>query len=545
MPIRILPPGVAAMIAAGEVVDRPASAVRELIDNAIDAGATSIEVSVRGQKLQEIVVSDNGSGMVPGDLALCLGHHATSKLRGNSVTAISTLGFRGEALASIAAVSTVTVVSRPKGQDVAFQVAKRTSEDVGKLRPVAGGYGTRVIVSDLFFNHPARLKFLKSDRVERAWVTEVVERAALAHPGIEFVVSTGGERRRYPPGNFEQRMKDVLSKDFAADAVVVSHSDEPMCIVGLVQLPGAVTASGARQVFVVNGRTVSDRMISGVVSSVYRSLIGTKETPSAVLHLSVPFDEVDVNVHPQKAEVRFLNPGHVSAFVQAAIKNALDGAGLRTPSAVFDLARKLSAPGAASDVADRRRLPLGRYLGQVGSMWLVSETAEGLAIVDQHAAHERVILERLKTAVSGGNEDVVAVEPPVIRELSPMHAAVLSQNIEVLRDLGFSTRLSGDQAILSGYPAILSGCVPAELFDHLIDVCLREVAGGLVGEALWETLATAACKAAIRAGDRIDNDRADRLLREIEATPNAAQCNHGRPTILFFKNDEIAKLFER
>lgn len=545
MPIRILPPGIAAMIAAGEVIERPASAVRELLDNAIDAGATSIEVAVRGQKLQEIVVSDNGVGMGMEDLDLCLKHHATSKLTGNSVSAIQTLGFRGEALASIAAVSSVTVISRPKGQDVAFQVSKRASEDVGKLRPVAGGLGTRVTVSDLFFNHPARLKFLKSDRVERAWVIEVVERAALAHPEIEFIVSTGGERRRFAAGDFERRMKDVLSKDFAADAVVVNHSDEPMCVTGLVPLPGAVTPSGARQVFVVNGRTVSDRMLSSVVSSVYRSLIGTKETPSCVLHLSVPFDEVDVNVHPQKSEVRFLHPDHVSAFVRAAVERALDDAGLRTPSAVFDLARKLTGEGADSDVADRRRLPLGRFMGQAGSKWLVSETADGVAFVDQHAAHERVVLERLKVAVHGGDEDMVRVNPPVSRELSAMQAAILSQNIETLRDLGFSARLSGDIAILDGYPAILSGCIPSELFSHLIDICLRGVAGGIVGEAMWETLATAACKAAIKAGDALDPERADRLLREIEATPNAAQCNHGRPTMIFLNHEDIARLFGR
>ncbi|MBY3151186.1 DNA mismatch repair endonuclease MutL [Rhizobium laguerreae] len=545
MTIRILPPGVAAMIAAGEVVERPSSVVRELLDNAIDAGATSIEVSVRGQKLQEITVSDNGAGMGTSDLELCLQHHATSKLRGNSVSAISTLGFRGEALASIAAVSTVAVISRPGGQDVAFQVSKTASEDVGKLRPVAGGFGTRVTVSDLFFNHPARLKFLKSDRVEKAWVVEVVERAALAHPEIEFIVSTGGERLRYGPGDFERRMKDVLSKDFAADAVAVNHSEEPMCVVGLVPLPGAVTPSGARQVFIVNGRTVSDRMLSGVVSSVYRSLIGTKDTPSAVLHLSVPFDEVDVNVHPQKSEVRFLHPERVAVFVRFAVEKALDDAGLRTPAAVFDLARKLTASGAGSDITDRKRLPLGRYLGQAGDMWLVSETADGLAVVDQHAAHERVILERLKAALHGGDADMVTVNPPIRRELNNMQSAVMSQRLEDMRDMGFSVCMSGDVVILDGYPSVLSGCIPSELLDGMIRACVGGFVDGIVGEAVWETLATAACKAAIKAGDKLDPERGDRLLREIEASPNAAECNHGRPTMIFLKNEDLARLFGR
>ena len=545
MAIRILPPGVAAMIAAGEVVDRPSSAVRELIDNAVDAGATSIEISVRGQKLQDITVSDNGPGMSPADLDLCMLHHATSKMVGDSVHAIGTLGFRGEALASIAAVSTLTVVSRPKDQDVAFQVSKKAGDDVGKLRPVAGGFGTRVSVADLFFNHPARLKFLKSDRVEKAWVVEVVERAAIAHPSIEFTLSTGTDRRRYPPGDFERRMKDVLARDFAADAVSVNYASADMSVVGLVPLPGAVTATGARQVFVVNGRTVSDRMLSSVVSSVYRSLVGTKDTPSAALHLTLPHAAVDVNVSPQKSEVRFIDPDAVAAFVRTGVEKALDDAGMRTPSAVFELARKLTGQGADSDISDRRRLPLGRYMGQAGNMWLVSETANGLAFVDQHAAHERVVLERLKAAVHGGDPDMVTVSPAVRRDLSSMRAAMLSRNIDTLRDLGFAARLSGDTAVLEGYPSILSGCVPSELFDLLIDVCLREVAGGIVGEALWETLATAACKAAIKAGDALDPERADRLLREIEATPNAAQCNHGRPTMIFMNHEAIAKMFGR
>lgn len=533
------------MIAAGEVVDRPASVVRELLDNAIDAGATLIEVSVKGDKFQEIIVSDNGVGMGPEDLELCLKHHATSKLAGDIVSAIPTLGFRGEALASIGAVSAVSVTSRPKHQDVAFQVSRRAGEYIARPRPSAGSYGTRVSVSNLFFNHPARLKFLKSDRVEKARVSEVVEVAAIAHPEVEFVLSTIGERKRFVAGGFEQRMRDVLVRDFAADAVVVNHSDETMSVVGLVPLPGAVTTSGARQVFVVNGRAVSDRMLSAVVSSVYRSLIGTKETPSAALHLTVPLDEVDVNVHPQKSEVRFLSPERVSAFVRNAVERALDDAGMRTPTAVFDLARKLTGQGADSDVMDRVRLPLGRFMGQAGSKWLVSETADGIAFVDQHAAHERVVLERLKAAVRSGDSDMVTVNPPVRRELSSMRAAMLANNITALHELGFSTRLQGDTAILDGYPSVLSGCIPSTLFDLMIDVCLREVASGVVGEALWETLATAACKAAIKAGDTLDPERADRLLREIEATPNAAQCNHGRPTMIFLKHDDIAKLFGR
>jgi DNA mismatch repair protein MutL len=533
------------MIAAGEVIDRPASVVRELVDNAIDAGATEIDVAIRGQGLAEIVVFDNGQGMPPADLELCVEHHATSKLIGDRIDGIATLGFRGEALASIGSVASLSVVSRPRDQDVAFEVKVSGGKKEGSVRPCAGGYGTRITVRDLFYNHPARLKFMKSDRVEKAWIFEIVERAALAHPSISFAVSAGGTRKVLQRKPAHSRMTDVLAREIGGDAIFVEQKEADRAVAGIVPLPGSLKPSVSRQIIAVNGRVVSDRAISAVISSVYRSLIGTKDAPSFCLQLSLPPQEVDVNVHPQKSEVRFLHQENVLALIRKAVEKALADAGMRTPDKVFDLARKLSVAGDAQSIDDPKRLPLGRLMGQAGAKWLVSETVDGIVLIDQHAAHERVILERLKSQLSGGGDDMVPVEPPIRKSLSPMQSAQVSTTLERIVDLGFSLRLQGDDLVMTGYPSVLSGCVPSQLLDLLVETALEGVEQGIVGEAMWETLATAACKAAIKAGDALDLDRANLLLREIEATPNASQCNHGRPTMLFLTHDDIAKLFAR
>lgn len=543
MPIRMLPPRTAALIAAGEVVDRPSSVVRELVDNALDAGASKIEVSLTGNGLAQIAVTDDGAGMPPEDLELCLEHHSTSKLPQDDIRDIATLGFRGEALASMTAVATVSVTSRPAGQDVAFSIT-RGSRTANEARPSAGGFGTRVVVRDIFADHPARLKFMKQDRTEKAWVTEVIQRAAVAHPDVEFIYSTATERRRYAPASFSYRMLDVMGKSASNDFVTVSKELDGVVVKGITVLPSALKPAPGRQLFVVNGRPVADRVIAGAASSVYRSLVGHKEPPSLALHISLPVSEVDVNVHPQKAEVRFLHPEKVSSAVREALTDALGAAGMKTPDAMFEMARRLAVPGEGNLSNDRRRLPLGRFLGQVDDMWIVAETVEGMVIVDQHAAHERVVLERLKAAMVTPST-VIGVSPPVVRELDPESLVGVLESMDTLTDLGFVIRELHGTVSLQGYPEILAGCDPSELFDALIDGCRRGASGGSIGEATWETLATAACKAAVKAGMALDPDRADRLLREIEATPNAAQCNHGRPTMVFLKSSDIAKLFAR
>lgn len=542
--IRVLPPHVAARIAAGEVVERPASAVKELMENALDAGALRLDVSVRGESLGDIAVSDDGHGMPPEDLSKCLLRHATSKLDEDDLRKVLTFGYRGEALPSMAAMASVRVTSRPRGQDVAFSIAS-ASGTIAAPRPSAGKEGTRVDVTGLFENHPVRLKFLKSRKSEAAAVREAINAAALARPDVEFRFSVGGSEGHYPAkASLRERAAEVLGREYADDSVDLSHAAGEIEVSGLACLPSAARpdASGLR--FYVNGRPVADRVLRAAVQSAYASLIGPGKHPKACILVRLPGWMVDVNVHPRKAEVRFLRPGDVSAAVIDAIGRALASAGLRSPSALPGLARRLSDTHEVP-AGDRRRLPLGRFLGQSNGSWIVAETADGMVIIDQHAAHERVILERLKKAAQGEAVQSFRYPGPRRSGSDPVSVAAVHDCIEALRRMGFEI-VAGDSHIeISAVPADLSCVDPDEIAELVLSSARSGAESGLMGEALWERLATAACKAAIKAGTELTPERADILLREIEATPNAAWCNHGRPTVAFLKDSDIAKLFAR
>jgi DNA mismatch repair protein MutL len=546
MPIRILPDRVAATIAAGEVVERPSSVVKELVENALDSGATRIDVVVRGAKLSSISVSDDGPGMDHSDLALALARHATSKLPDDRLDGISSLGFRGEALPSIATVASVRVTSRPKAQDVAFSVAQSFGGEVSKPRPSAGGFGTRVDVEGLFDRHPARLKFLKSDATERAWVRYVVDRAALANPGVRFSLDLQGSRGTvvYSPETSTRRAGRVRGEPLAGNGVEVRLEKNGVTVSGLTTMPSALekTANGAD--FFVNGRHVSSRGLSAAVQQPYREMVGAEDYPHCVLMISVDPSEVDVNVHPRKAEVRFRDEAAICSVVSEAVSAALASAGLRSPKTLAGLARSLAVRHDA-ELGDRRRLPLGRYLGQANSAYIVAETIDGLVIIDQHAAHERVVMERLKAASADLEETVVRLPSPVVRQCDVFEIAAVSEAREVLYDMGFKTHTSSRGVELHAYPSALTGCDPEALLEMLVDCCVRGSTSGLLGEAMWEAIATAACKAAIKAGHELTPDRADALLREMEATPNISHCNHGRPTVAFLNSVDLGKLFER
>jgi DNA mismatch repair protein MutL len=546
MPIRVLPDRVAATIAAGEVVERPASVVKELVENALDAGSTRIDIVVRGAKLSCISVTDNGPGMDQADLPLSLARHATSKLPDDRLDRISTLGFRGEALPSIATVASVRLTSRTKGQDVAFSVSQSFGGEVSKPRPSAGGLGTRVDVEGLFDRHPARLKFLKSDATERAWVRYVVDREALANPGVRFSLDLQGSRGAiiYSPETASRRAGRVCGEPLAGNGIEVLLEKNGVSVAGLTTMPSALEKSASGADFFVNGRHVSSRGLSAAVQQPYRELVGAEGYPHCVLMISVDPSEVDVNVHPRKAEVRFRDEAAICSVVTEAISAALASAGLRSPKALAGLAKSLAVRHDA-ELGDRRRLPLGRYMGQANSAYIVAETIDGLVIIDQHAAHERVVMERLKAASVDLEETVVRLPSPVVRQCDVFETAAVADAREVLYGLGFKTEVSPRGVELQAYPSVLTGCGPAELLEMLVDCCVRGSTSGLLGEAMWETIATAACKAAIKAGHELTPDRADALLREMEATPNISHCNHGRPTVAFLNSMDLGRLFER
>lgn len=547
MAIRVLPPRVAATIAAGEVVERPSSVVKELVENALDAGATRIDVVVRGSNLGNITVSDDGPGMPPEDLTLALSHHATSKLPDDRLDRISSLGFRGEALASIATVSSVRITSRPPGQDVAFGVSQSYGGGISKPRPCAGGFGTRVDVEGLFDRHPARLKFMKSAATERAWVRYVVDRAALANPGVRFSLDLHGARVavNYPAEPFIRRTGRVRGEPLSGNGIEVSFAFAHVAVQGVVTIPNALEKSAGNNLdFFVNGRHVSSRRLAAAVQQPYRELVGADGYPHCVLMISVDPSDVDVNVHPRKAEVRFRDEAGICGIVTEAVFKALSDAGLRSPKALAGLARSLAARHEGEEV-DRRRLPLGRFLGQANNAWLVAETVDGLVIVDQHAAHERVVMERLKAASHELEDTVVRLPSPITQQVDDFEAASVVDSWGLLAGMGFETAVDQRSVSLKTYPSVLSGCDPSELLGMLVECCGRGGATGMLGEAMWETIATAACKAAIKAGHELTPERADALLREIEATPNASHCNHGRPTVAFLNNMDLGKLFER
>lgn len=544
MEIRVLPYHIAARIAAGEVVERPASAVKELVENALDAGASRIGIDVRGTGLGRIAVWDDGKGMTPEDLALAPCRHATSKLVDDDLLKVATLGYRGEALPSIGSVARLRLTSRPAGQDVAFSVSCEAGS-VSQPRPCSGSTGTRVEVADLFAAHPARLKFQKSQRTEAAAIRDVIASLALTRHDVEFRFCVNDMDGLYPSrATLAERAADVLGQSFARDAVEVSMRTEEVAVTGLACLPSAARSDASGLRFCVNGRTVTDKTLRAAARSAYASLIGRGRHPMAFLSISLPSEAVDVNVHPRKAEVRFRSPGLVADAVTRAVGGALDRAGLRSPALLPDLARSLAHAG---DVAadDRRRLPLGRFIGQANGSWIVSETTDGIVIVDQHAAHERVIMERLRNSRPFSGLETVSYPAPRRLETAPSEAAAVHDCIEELRGMGFLVAAGDSHVELARVPAVLADCDPDVLCRLVVRCASEGVAGGLLGEALWEKLATAACKAAIKAGQALTAERADTLLREIEATPNGAACNHGRPTVAFLSGNDIARLFAR
>lgn len=543
--IRILPPHVSAMIAAGEVIERPASVVRELVENALDAGATTIDITIPNKSFRRIVVADNGRGMPPEDLALAAINHATSKLPGDDIFNVRTLGFRGEALPSMAAMADLTIVSRPADQDVAFILSVRDGKP-GKVMPSAGGFGTRIEVDGLFDAHPVRKAFLKSPAKELAYVITVVDNIALAHPAIRFSLRVDKMVTTYrPQPDFEGRIRDVRGDPLAKNAIPVSHRSGDITIDGLISLPTVLDTKGVGHLdVIVNDRLVSDRMLSAAVQSVYRALTGTQARPFATLRIALDPRRVNLNVHPTKAEVRLRDEGEVVDAVRTAVEQALSQSGLRSPSTIADLAKKLAMSDVPS-IEDSRRKPLGQYKAQLNSSWIIAETVDGLVIVDQHAAHERLVLERLKKAAAGFLEELITLPSPVERNVDPVAAASVADCREALSSLGFDVVAEGRMVRLAGYPSALSDMSPEAILDFVLEHSALGTVSGLIGDALWERLATAACKAAIKAGHTLSDERGETLLREIEATPNASQCNHGRPTVIFLTNEQVGKLFER
>ncbi len=597
--IRRLPETLINRIAAGEVVERPASALKELVENSLDAGARQVTVRLSGGGLDGIEVTDDGCGMRPDEIALALERHATSKLPDEHIELVATLGFRGEALPSIASVSRLTLESRPRESTEGW----RRVVDHGTVTvegPAALPPGTRIRVEDLFGKIPARRKFLRSARSEYAACLDVVRRLAMARPEVGFVLEHDGRRvlAVQPDESLPHRVAQLVARELADDGVVIELERGAARLSGVAGLPTFNRGVADHQYLFVNGRPVKDRLLVGAVRGAYADMLARDRHAVLALFLDIPPEDVDVNVHPAKTEVRFRDPAFVRGFIVSGLRHALDSAGQRSaqgpaapamanwqaepitrtsepaPALSSLFARQYTPPGGAvrdagaawrgyeqavmappaarAEVAEdapapSAQHPLGVARGQVANTYIVAEAEDGLVIVDQHAAHERLVLERLKAAgAQGAVTASQALLLPEVVELDEPSCDRLEERAAQLAEYGLALERFGPTAMLvRAVPSVLGKGDVQALVRDVADDLAHNGDALLLGERLDLVLATMACHGSVRAGRTLSVAEMNALLREMEVTPRSGQCNHGRPTWVKLAHGDIEKLFGR
>ena len=599
--IRRLPEHLVNRIAAGEVVERPASALKELVENAIDAGSTQVTVRLAGGGLDMIEVTDDGCGMAPAEIALALERHATSKLPDEHIEQVTTLGFRGEALPSIGSVARLTIESRPHDASEGWKRVVDHGEVVSDS-PAALPPGTRIRVEQLFAKVPARRKFLRSARSEYAACLDVVRRLAMARPDLGFVMEHDGRRvlSVQPREELAARVARLVARELADDGVAIEAERGSARLTGVAGLPTFNRGAAAPQFLFVTCRPVKGRLLVGAVRGAYSDMLARDRHAVLALFLEVPPEEVDVNVHPAKTEVRFRDPAFVRGFMVGALRHALDSAGQRSaqapaasamanwqvepvaapaPALGSLFAREYAAPqrrpdaprlseagtawrsyeaeimaepsgraeAAVEEPDDASRYPLGIARGQVAGTYIVAEADDGLVIVDQHAAHERLVLERLKAAGAG---DAVTRSQglliPEVVELEETACDALEARAEELARFGLALERFGPGAVLvRAVPSALAGGDVHALVRDVADDLAKNGDALLLGERLDLVLATMACHGSVRSGRTLSVAEMNALLREMERTPRSGQCNHGRPTWVKLALDDVEKLFGR
>lgn len=595
--IRKLPEDLVNRIAAGEVVERPAAALKELVENAIDAGATSITVKLAEGGLDLIEVTDDGCGMAPAEIELALQRHATSKLPDEHIELVATLGFRGEALPSIASVAQLTVESRLRGAAEGW----RRVVDHGVLAgegPAALPPGTRIRVENLFGKVPVRRKFLRSARSEYAACLDIVRRLAMARPEVGFVLEHDGRRvlAVQPGEDAAARVARIVARELADDGVLIDVERGSARLTGIAGLPTFNRGVADHQYLFVNGRPVKDRLLIGAVRGAYADMLARDRHAVLALFLELPPEEVDVNVHPAKTEVRFRDPAFVRGFIVGGLRHALDTAGQRSaqapaanamaawqvepvapapaPALTSLFAREYSqprervsdagqawrgyeqslmtAPAARAEMAeevpaDAEHFPLGVARGQVAGTYIVAEAEDGLVIVDQHAAHERLVLESLRAA--GAGDKMAASQAlllPEVVELDEPSCDRIEEKADVLAGLGLAVERFGPGAMLvRAVPSVLAKGDVHALVRDIADDLAQNGDALLLGERLDHVLATMACHGSVRAGRALSVAEMNALLREMERTPRSGQCNHGRPTWVKLALADVEKLFGR
>ncbi len=572
--IRILPAHTVNRIAAGEVIERPAAAVKELVENALDAGAARIAVALEGGGIGRIEVTDDGCGMDAAGLALSVLRHATSKLLDDDLVRIATLGFRGEALPSIGAAARLAITSRPREAAHASEIRVEGGQ-LTDVAPAAGAPGTRVVVQDLFFATPARRKFLKQPRTEADHAETVVRRLALAAPSVAFRLECDGRVAfDLPPQERADRVAALFGREAAEAMVEVGGERGDLRIAGFACSPAVTRATGAAQALTVNGRPVADPVLKGAVRVAYRDVIAAGRQPVVALWLDLPPEELDVNVHPAKTELRFRDVGAVRSLVIGSLQRALaGGAGtsLPAPRPALHLQysrpspmpyRSVPLPGMAEaplafgaspaarmlPVAEPRpEHPLGAPVAQVLDTYVIAVAADGsLVLVDQHAAHERLTHEALREQMLDGGVRSQPLLLPAVVDMPPADASRLLARCDELHRLGLEIEAFGPGAVMvRALPAPLGSPDPGPLLRDLADELEELDEATALAARLDAVIARLACHGSIRAGRRLNGAEMDALLRQMEATPRAATCSHGRPTFLKLTKGEIEKLFGR
>lgn len=611
--LRLLPPTLVNRIAAGEVLERPASAVKELVENALDAGATKIDVVLNEGGKAALTVIDNGKGMTPEEMTLAVERFATSKLPSDDLFDIRFLGFRGEALPSIASVARMTLISRTAQADTAWSMFVEGGEKHAP-EPAAAPQGTRIEVRDLFYAVPARLKFLKSTPTETGYIQEIIEKLALAYPSVAFTLSDEKKQRLdlKPVGADEEikRVAQIIGEDFIENAVPLNVERDGITLKGFIGLPTLNKATAASQYFFVNGRPVRDKVLLGAIKAAYHELLAADRFPALVLFLQLPAEDVDVNVHPTKAEVRFRNAQAVRGMIVTAVRQALMSAGHRTSStlaaealdvslpepAFLPMRRPAAAPAApvysgtaktyssyrpaapkSYSFHETRALfkaneafsapiaenlpddpakeetsngdefpPLGLARAQLHKTYIVSQTQDGIVIVDQHAAHERLTYEKIKQNMKAGDAAAQYLLLPEIIELNAEKKEAVLKQKEELEKTGLLFEPFGDNAVLiRATPAVLGETDAKALMADIADTLIEFGDSLALKERIKKIAATMACHGSVRAGRKLDASEMNALLRQMESVPYSGQCIHGRPTYIELKLKDIEKLFGR
>ncbi|SIS72013.1 DNA mismatch repair endonuclease MutL [Paracoccus saliphilus] len=597
--IRQLDETTANRIAAGEVVERPASAVKELVENALDAGATRIDIAIEEGGKRLIRVSDDGCGMTADELPLALSRHATSKIDGDDLLAINSFGFRGEALPSLGAVGRLTITSRVDGGDGAE--ISVTAGRIASPRPAAGNRGTVVELRDLFFATPARLKFMRSERAETQAVAETVRRLAMAEPYTGFTLSADGKETFRADaeqgelfGALQARLARVMGRDFIDNAIPIDAERDGLTLTGFAALPTYSRGAAVAQHLYVNGRPVRDKLLTGALRAGYMDVLASGRHPAAVLYLTCDPQLVDVNVHPAKAEVRFRDPTAARGLVVSALRHGLANAGHRASSTVGDATLAAFQPEPAGlNAAPRRNYqmdyrpsggairasldlqaptptqetgfseapsarfepagddtpttaPLGAARAQIHENYIIAQSDDGLVIVDQHAAHERLVYERLKAQAEANGIASQALLIPEIVELPEADAARILSIADELAELGLVVEAFGGGAIaVREAPAMLAKLNAQALIRDILDDLSDQGASDRLRARIDAVLSSMACHGSVRSGRRMSAEEMNALLRDMERTPKSGQCNHGRPTWVKLRLADIERLFGR